>query len=304
MTNAGGGQVTTEGSIHLDGRTIAYLEAGDPRGPLVLHNHGGPSSRLEAELFDSAAKAAGLRFVCADRPGMGRSDPQPARTFEGWADDLLRLADSLGADRFAVTGWSEGGPWAVAAAAYLDPARLVHATCIAGASYGTFGANWAARYLSTVDGLGGRLALHFHPGFTLMYELLGMTAKHFADRYARAISESVAAADRDVLADDETSTLFLAAGRECFRHGADGLVVDATMLYEAWPFDVATVTRPIHFWQGDADTLVPEVINKTVVERTPGAIWHPVDGGGHFIALSHAGEILALAANDLASVPN
>ncbi|MFG1781136.1 alpha/beta fold hydrolase [Rhodococcus oryzae] len=296
--------MTREGSIRAGNRTVTYLEAGDPAGPLVLHNHGGPSSRLEAELFDSSAKANGLRFVCADRPGMGGSDPQPGRTFEGWAEDLLSLADSLGADRFAVTGWSEGGPWALAAAAYLDPVRLVHVTCIAGGNYGTFGPNWAAKYLSSVDALGGRLALHFHPGFTLMYELLGMSATHFEDRYAKAITTSVSAADREVLADEEVLRLFLGASRECFRHGADGLVVDATMLYEAWPFDMTAVTRPVHFWQGSDDTLVPEIINKTVAGKTPGALWHPIDGGGHFIAVSHADEILALVANDLAPESN
>ncbi|MGW6377347.1 alpha/beta fold hydrolase [Rhodococcus sp. NPDC055112] len=296
--------MTREGSIRVGNRTVTFLEAGDPGGPLVLHNHGGPSSRLEAELFDSSAKANGLRFVCADRPGMGGSDPQQGRTFAGWTDDLLLLADSLGADRFAVTGWSEGGPWALAAAAYLDPARLVHVTCIAGGNYGTFGPNWAAKYLSSVDALGGRLALHFHPGFTLMYELLGMSATHFEDRYAKAITKSVGAADREVLADGEVMKWFLAAGRECFRQGADGLVVDATLLYEAWPFDMTGVTRPVHFWQGNDDSLVPEVINKTVAEQTPGAIWHPISGGGHFIAVSHADDILALAANDLAPAPH
>jgi pimeloyl-ACP methyl ester carboxylesterase len=296
--------VTREGRIQIGNRTVTYLEVGDPGGPLVLHNHGGPSSRLEAELFDSPAKANGLRFVCADRPGIGGSDLQPGRTFEGWADDLLRLADSFGATHFAVTGWSEGGPWALAAAAYLDPARLVNVNCIGGASYGTFGANWAAKYLSSADALGGRLALHFHPGFKLMYELLGMSVKHFEERYAEAIEKSVSAADREVLADPEVSKMFLEASQECFRHGADGLVADATMLYAAWPFDMTKVTRPIHFWQGTADTLVPEAINKTVADRTPGAIWHPISGGGHFIAVSHANDILALAANDLASASN
>jgi pimeloyl-ACP methyl ester carboxylesterase len=288
-----------EGRLQVGNRAIAYLEAGDPEGPLVLHNHGGPSSRLEGCLFDRAAKTRGLRFVCADRPGIGASDAQPGRTFKGWTDDLLLLADSLGARRFAVTGWSEGGPWALAAAAYLDPARLVHVTCIAGGNYGAFGANWAAGYLSSVDALGGRLALHFRPGFTLMYELLGMSATHFEDRYAQAIEHSACPADREVLADEQVLRSFLAASRESFRQGADGLVVDATMLYEAWPFDMGRVARPVHFWQGSADTLVPEPINKTVAERTPGAIWHPVAGGGHFIALSHANEVLALAADDL-----
>ncbi len=219
--------MTREGSIRVGDRTITYLEAGDPGGPLVLHNHGGPSSRLEAELFDPYAKANGLRFVCADRPGMGGSDLQPGRTFEGWTDDLLLLADSFGAQRFAVTGWSEGGPWALAAAAYLEPARLVDVVCIAGGNYGTFGSNWAAKYLSSVDALGGRLALHFHPGFTLMYDVLGIGATHFADRYAKAITQSACTADREVLADEKVLGAFLRAGRECFRHGADGLVADA-----------------------------------------------------------------------------
>lgn len=296
--------MSTEGSVRAANRTISYLEVGDPGGALVLHNHGGPSSRLEAELFDPFARAHGLRLVCADRPGMGGSDPQPDRTFQGWTDDLVLLADAFGADRFAVTGWSEGGPWALAAAAYLDPARLIHVTCIAGGNYGTFGANWAARYLSSADALGGRLALHLHPGFKLMYELLGLSAKRFGDRYATAIMKSVSAADREVLADDEVLASFLAASRECFRHGADGLVVDATLLYEAWPFDITEVTRPVHFWQGSDDTLVPEIINRTVADRTPGAVWHPVSGGGHFIAVGHANDILALVANDLAPASN
>ena len=290
----------SEGNIQVGQRTLAYLEAGDPSGALVLHNHGGPSSRLEAALFDASAKAHGLRFVGVDRPGIGGSDPQPGRSFQSWAEDLLRLADALGAHRFAVTGWSEGGPWALAASAYLDPARLVHVACVGGASYGTFGANWAAKYLSPVDALGGRLALHFQPGFKLMYELIGLSATHFEESYGKTLRKAVGSADRQVLADEAVMKPFLAASSECFRQGADGLVVDATLLYEAWPFDMTKVQRPVHFWQGSADTLVPEAINKTVADKTPGAIWHPVSGGGHFIALSHANEMLALAAKNFA----
>lgn len=299
----GGTLMTQEGATRIGGRTIAWLEAGDPDGPLVLHNHGGPSSRLEAVLFDAPAKAHGLRFVCVDRPGFGKSDPQPRRSFAGWADDLQQLADALGADRYAVTGWSEGGPWALAAAAYLEPARLAHVACIGGASYGAFGANWAAKQLNAADAVGGFLALHFHPGFRLMYDLLDLTATRFADRYRDAILKAVNDADRKVLAGPEVMGPFLAASRECFRQGADGLVTDGTLLYEAWPFDMTGVTRPVQFWQGDADTLVPAFINKTVAERTPGAVWRPVAGGGHFIAVSHASDILALASRDLAATP-
>jgi pimeloyl-ACP methyl ester carboxylesterase len=79
-----------------DGRRLAYLEVGDPHGPLVLHNHGGPSSRLEARLLGGAAAKNGLRFVCVDRPGMGQSSPQKARSYAAWADDLVTIADALG----------------------------------------------------------------------------------------------------------------------------------------------------------------------------------------------------------------
>ncbi|MCW2588760.1 MAG: hydrolase [Mycobacterium sp.] len=37
-----------EGSADVNGRKPVYLQVGDPGGPLVLHNHGGPSGRLEA----------------------------------------------------------------------------------------------------------------------------------------------------------------------------------------------------------------------------------------------------------------
>ena len=102
---------------------------------------------------------------------------------------MVTIADALGYHEFGVTGWSEGGPWALAAAAYIDPARLRHVSSIAGGSYGTFGDNWAAQYLSKIDAFGGTLALRFKPGFRLMYASLGITAKHFREQLRRTTAE-------------------------------------------------------------------------------------------------------------------
>ncbi len=275
------------------------MAVGDPDGPLLLHNHGGPSCRLEAGLFAEAAARHGLRFVCVDRPGIGRSSPQKIRTFPGWAADLTALADALGHHEFGVSGWSEGGPWALAAAAYIPPDRLLHVASLAGGSYGAFGANWAAEHLSKIDALGGFLALHFDPGFRLLYAALGITAAHFRESYYKQLLQAVNDADQSIMRRPGIEDMFCEMSAECFAHGSDGLVRDSEALYATWPFEVGKIFRPVHFWQGSDDRLVPAVINHLVAARMPGAVWHEVEGAGHFVALGSVDDWLGLAAADL-----
>jgi pimeloyl-ACP methyl ester carboxylesterase len=285
--------------VTQDGRNLTYLEVGDPNGPLVIHNHGGPSSRFEASLFANSALKNRLRLVCVDRPGIGQSSPQKTRTYSGWADDLTRIADALGYHEFGVTGWSEGGPWALAAAAYIDPLRLRHVSSIAGGSYGTFGDNWAAAYLSKADALGGFLALHFEPGFRLMYAAVGMSAEHFRGTYIKEVRKAVNDYDRQILLQPDSETAFCEASAECFAQGSDGLVRDSELLYRSWAFDVTTIERRVHMWQGMDDRLVPAPINKQVADQMPGAVWHPVEGAGHFVAVGSGDELFAIAAEEL-----
>ncbi len=284
-----------------DGRKLTYLDVGDPHGPLVIHNHGGPSSRLEARLFADAAAKHRLRLLCVDRPGMGGSSPQAPRTYAGWAADMTTIADTLGCSEFGVTGWSEGGPWALAAAAYIDPRRLRHVTSIAGGSYGTFGDNWAADQLSKADALGGFLALHFEPGFRLMYAAIGLTAEHFRETYLKQVRNAGNDYDRRILSRPEVETAFCEMSAECFVQGSDGLVRDSELLYRRWAFDVTTIERRVHMWQGLDDEFVPPSINRQVADRMPGAVWHPVEGAGHFVAVGAADEVFAIAAREMAA---
>jgi pimeloyl-ACP methyl ester carboxylesterase len=285
--------------VTSDGRRLAYLETGDPGGPLVIHNHGGPSSRLEVRLLADAASKYRIRLIGVDRPGMGQSSTQKTRTYSGWTDDVVAVADALGYREFGVTGWSEGGPWALAAAAYIDPARLRHVSSIAPGSYGAFGDNSAAQYLSKIDALGGRLALRFTPGFRLMYAGLGFTAKRFQESFVKQVRSSLNDYDQQILSRPGVATAFGDACAECFAHGSDGLVRDAELLYRRWAFDLNTIERPVHLWQGMDDKLVPDPINKAVADAMPGAVWHPVDGAGHFVAVGAADDIFAVTAEEL-----
>lgn len=288
-----------EAAATRDGRTLAWLEVGDRQGPLVIHNHGGPSSRLEARLFEAAAAKNRIRLVCVDRPGIGRSSPQKIRSYAGWAEDTVAIADALGADTFGVTGWSEGGPWALAAAAYIDAGRLRHVSSIAGGSYGTFGGNWAADQLSKADAMGGRLALHFRPAFHLMYAALGFTATHYRQAFVDQVRKAVNDYDRQILLRPEIEAAFGETSAECFAQGSDGLERDSELLYRHWAFDVTKIERPVHMWQGTDDHLVAASINRTVADRMPGAVWHQVEGAGHFVAVGAADEIFEIAARDL-----
>lgn len=282
-----------------DGRRLSYMEVGDPDGPLVIHNHGGPSSRLEVRLLAESAAKNRIRLVGVDRPGQGQSSPQKTRTYSGWADDIVTVADTLGYREFGVSGWSEGGPWALAAAAYIDPARLRHVSSIAPGSYGAFGDNSAVQYLSKIDAFGGTLALRFTPGFHLMYATLGFTAKHFPDSFVKQVRGTLNDYDQQLLLQPEIAKAFGETSAECFAHGSDGLVRDAELLYRRWAFDVTKIERRVHLWQGLDDKLVPDPINKAVADAMPGSVWHPVDGAGHFIAVGEGDDIFATAAEEL-----
>ncbi len=294
--------MSDDGVAHVataDRRRLTYLDVGNPVGPLVIHNHGGPSSRLEVRLLAESASKNRIRLIGVDRPGIGQSSPQEARTYSGWADDLIAIADGLGYREFGVTGWSEGGPWALAAAAYIDPLRLRHVSSIAPGSYGAFGDNSASQYLSKIDALGGILALRFKPGFRLMYASLGFTAKRFPSSFVNQVTKSVNDYDQQILQRPEVATAFGETCAECFAHGSDGLVRDAELLYRRWAFDLEEIERPVHMWQGLDDRLVPDPINKAVSDAMPGSVWHAIDGAGHFIAVGAADDIFAVAAEEL-----
>ena len=170
---------------------------------------------------------------------------------------------------------------------------------IAGGSYGAFGDDWAAEHLSKADALGGWLALRFRPGLRLMYEALDFAATHFRTAYLDQVRKAVNGYDRRILEQPDCAASFAAASAECFAQGAEGLVRDAECLYRRWSFDVRRIERPVHLWQGTDDRLVPAIVNRTVAERMPGAVWHPVDGAGHFVAIGAADEIFRTAAWDL-----
>lgn len=118
-----------------DHRTLSYAIYGPLDGRPVLFLHGFPSCRLEAAGLSSTGllDGIGVRLVCPDRPGFGRSTASPERSIVGYADDLEALLEHLGlasritgkedtegkiksVTKYAIVGGSGGGPYALACA--------------------------------------------------------------------------------------------------------------------------------------------------------------------------------------------
>ena len=111
---------------------MGYAQYGSGDGLPVVNAHGGLACRLDVAAADLAAVEAGIRLISPDRPGVGRSDPQPGRTVGDWARDVTELLDQIGVNRFAVMGWSMGGQYA-AALGHALPQRATRVAIIAGA---------------------------------------------------------------------------------------------------------------------------------------------------------------------------
>ncbi len=93
-----------------EGVRLAYREVGEGDVPVVLHT-GGAGSGSMWERGGYVSRLAGFRLVLYDHRGRGDSDRPStlaAHRIEQYVDDVVALADTLGAQRYAVVGYSWG----------------------------------------------------------------------------------------------------------------------------------------------------------------------------------------------------
>jgi pimeloyl-ACP methyl ester carboxylesterase len=105
--------------VEIGDRVLLYAVYGTDSGVPVMSFGGTPSTRWKRPEVLATIESSGVWMVMPDRPGYGGSTRQPNRTVASVALDAAALADSLGWERFAVTGGSGGGPHALACAALL-----------------------------------------------------------------------------------------------------------------------------------------------------------------------------------------
>jgi haloalkane dehalogenase len=106
-------------SIVVNGRTMAYVEAGPSDGRPVLLLSGNPTWGFLYREFLGPLSAAGYRAIAPDWIGAGYSDHprlDSALTFAHHIADLVSFIDQLGLNGLVVVGQDWGGPQGLGAA--------------------------------------------------------------------------------------------------------------------------------------------------------------------------------------------
>ena len=265
-----------------DGRTLTMAEWGAPDGFPVFSLHGTPGSRFAGQSAGSAYARVGARVITYDRPGYGGSDRHRGRRVVDCVSDVSAIADSLGIERFAVTGGSWGGPHSLAVAASL-PERVTRAACAAGvAPFDMPGFDWfAGMDAVNIQEMGWALA-----GEDVLAREIERMAAAWLERLANDPSKAgevdFSEADRAVMASAEQQEMTRRMLIEAFRQGVWGYVDDALSLIQPWGFSVTDIHVPTRILYGLTDVLVPPQHGEWLAHNVPNAEAVIDEQGGHF----------------------
>jgi pimeloyl-ACP methyl ester carboxylesterase len=273
-----------------DGRTLGWAEFGDPDGQPLFFFHGLPGSRWFSGLLDGDARECGIRVVAPERPGFGGSTQSENRKFGDWPDDVERLADHLGLDRFLVAGISGGGAYTLSTAHRLG-SRVRAAGVISGGGD-----------ISTPEALEG-----MHPQNRAIFELAAQAGpegvaqamqpqlegmKADPEGFMKAMSEGLPPADVELLGRLESARELLQKDAfAAFEQGTIGPGYEAWLYVQPWDFDVSEIEVPVVLWHGDDDRNAPLSHAKALVDKMPHAELVVWTGMGHLTALERGSEV-------------
>ena len=271
--------MTTLQVTAADGRVLDAQVHGPDGAPLVLVQHGTPGGRGLAAPLVAAADALGLRLASWARPGYGGSTRLPGRSVADVVPDALAVADALGAQRFAVTGASGGGPHALAIGALTD-------RCAAVATVASV-APWDAEGLDVTAGMGEGNLEEFGAARRGEAELRPMletwrreVVEGGVDGMLAVLSSVVSPPDAAVLTGDVAAQQYaeMAGG---LVPGCDGWLDDDLAFLRPWGVPLTDLRVPVHVWQGGQDLMVPPAHGAWLAAHVPGATAHLLADDGH-----------------------
>ena len=287
-----------ETDLEIDGVDLKVLEVGVSGGPAIIHFHGTPGSRLELAFSLEAVSAAGARMITFDRPGYGAATQVPF-SLASVGRIALQVADRLGIDRFRATGFSGGGPFALATAA-IGGARVEAVGVISGAGPFQLVAG-ALDNLSEGDKAAERLigvdrqaaAAAFVDALTVdELDLVGALAGE--ETLYKTFEPVLSDSDRLIFTDPSNSKAILAEMREALRPGLWGYAWDNVAWIGPWDIDPTTVPCPVLLWYGTEDLMAPEANAHWLEQNIANAKLTMYEGEGHLLPFAHLTDMLRM----------
>lgn len=269
-----------------DGRTLGFAEYGDPSGDPLIYHHGGMSCGRDFSFADEWCRKHGVRAVAPDRPGIRASSPHPGYRLEQTASDVAALADRLGIERFALAGWSAGGPHAIATASRLGD-RVTGVATVGGVAPREV-ADLGLRFDRLMFGTVRRAP-------ALSRRIIGLARRTPASTLQSQVRRAVRSeADRRVLDSLPDGTV------PGWIHGAlgsgpRGVLDDYLATGSDWAYLARSMpdSVDVYLFHGGEDHLVPPVHSRALETLIPGAQLHPIPEAGHFLLFAHLAEVMA-----------
>ncbi len=264
-----------------DGRDLAWTEWGLPDGRPVLFSPGAGMSGVLGFGTD-VLDELGLRLLALDRPGLGRSSPDPGKTYASWVGDVRCLVDRLGLRSVLGVGFSQGAPFAVA----LAGAGLLDAVALVAGQDDLR----AQRHLLVPEVAGMLDAVEADPaGFERE-----ITRVADADWLWGVILATAAPVDRERYEGTGVGAAVRAALTDGFAQGAAGYARDLVTALGPWPVPAEEIAVPVHLWYGagDTSTVHSPDLGAALATRIPNVRRTVVDGEAGALLWTRARDVL------------
>lgn len=263
-----------------DGRRLCLVEAGQSGGIPVLVLRGSPHSRLLYDRWVEDAQSRGIRLLCYERPGYGKSARQPGRTVASAANDVTAIAGALGLKQLLIWGVSGGGPHALACAALLPD--LVAAAAVLGSI-----APYPAEGLDYFAGMGEDNIADFKAAIK-GGEAHKQAVESSASRLLRADIKTLMSALQSLLSPVDAAVLttdfadfVLRSVREGIGQTRDGMVDDDVAHLAPWGFELSRIRIPVLLMHGERDLFVPVSHSKWLAGKIPNVETRFLPEDGH-----------------------
>lgn len=281
-----------EGTVALpDGRFLGFAEYGSPTGRAVLWFHGTPGARRQLPpQVRRLARERDVRLIGLERPGAGDSTPHFYDDVLQWSEDVEVILDHLGVGEYSAIGLSGGGPYVLACAS-AHPDRMVAGAVLGGVAPTTGS--------EAPEGGMIRLAQRFQSAIHLVRAPMGTAVGAVVQLLRPVASPAFGLAtrvfpegDRAVFAVPEMKQMFLDDIAHGSTRGLHSVFFDILLFSRPWGFDLAGITVPIRFWQGDSDPIVPVEHAQHMAELVPDSALEIRHAESHLGGLMIADDVL------------